>query len=141
MSEYDLDAQKVKEALNARALEMAMYLLPNGKQHGNCWQVGSVGGEAGKSLQLSTSGAGAGLWNDFATDQGGDLLTLWMAVYGLTFREALREAADYLGIEPNSYARQLSPEAITLLKTSLEQGLNLDEKEKLKQLTRGFKHG
>jgi len=139
MSEYDIDSSTVKAGLSNKALEIAIYLLPGGKLNGNTWQVGSVGGEEGKSLHISISGAGAGLWHDFATGEGGDLISLWMQIYGLSFRDALYEAAQYLGIEPNAYDRPLSKEAVELLKQSLDLGLNVDDRERLRALTKGFK--
>jgi len=63
-----------------------------------------------------------------------------MNVYGLSFRDALKEAAIYLGIEPNTYSRQLSHEAITLLRQSFEQGVSIEERTRLKELIKGFKH-
>ncbi|MDA9521473.1 hypothetical protein XI06_14210 [Bradyrhizobium sp. CCBAU 11434] len=41
-------------------------------------RIGNVEGEAGSSLSIRLTGADAGLWKDHATDEGGDLITLYM---------------------------------------------------------------
>lgn len=91
-------AGEVSDALASQVDSVAAYLLPNGKREGREWCVGSVAGEGGKSLKLSLSGARAGRWKDFATDQGGDLIDLWAATRGVDLRTAINEAKEYLGI-------------------------------------------
>lgn len=82
-------------------------LLPNGKKQGNEWRVGSIDGEAGQSLGVSLSGSKAGVWSDFATGQGGDLLDLWCAVRQQQFREAIKDVKKWLGIaEPKFYKQK-----------------------------------
>ena len=63
--------------------------LPNGKRRGHEWMVGSLNGEAGDSLSINLR---TGKWADFAgKDKGGDLLSLYAAVRGLSQLEAARE--------------------------------------------------
>lgn len=73
-------------------------LLPHGQRKGAEWCVGSVDGEHGESLKVHMTGDKAGVWSDFSTGEGGDLIGLWIAAKGLSLRDACKEAADYLGI-------------------------------------------
>ena len=110
MSKYDIDIVDVRTALGHVMPSVVMYLLPNGHQFGGEWQVGCVGGDAGKSLRVALVGPKAGLWHDFATNEGGDILTLWMAARGVDFRAALLEAADFVGIKARSYTQSFRDE-------------------------------
>ena len=77
-------------------------LWPNGKREGHEWRVGDVYGSAGHSLACQLQGAKAGMWCDFAnpdTDKG-DLLDAWAKCYGIGIGDALKQARNYLGIEP-----------------------------------------
>jgi twinkle protein len=86
-------------ALLARDAEgVARTLLPNGKREGAEWRIGSVDGEAGKSTGVHLTGQKAGVWCDFSTGEGGDLLDLWAKVRGVGIGEACRQAAEYLGV-------------------------------------------
>lgn len=87
-------------ALLARDAEtVAKRLLPNGKRVGNEWKCGSLAGEAGQSLSLRLTGDKAGLWSDFATGEGGDLIDLWRETNSMTVPAAIKAAKDYLGID------------------------------------------
>ncbi len=98
------DILAIKRGLAERALDVAQMLLPAGRKEANEWRVGSLDGERGKSLGVHLAGAKAGVWTDFASGQGGDLIDLWMAVKGLSLTEALGEARGYLGISrPEPY--------------------------------------
>lgn len=85
--------------LGQQADAVAAMLLPNGKRQGAEWCVGSIGGEPGDSLRVHLGGTKAGWWKDFAGDQGGDLIGLWMAVNRCDLREACRGAMEYLGLQ------------------------------------------
>ena len=86
-------------ALLARDVEgVAKMLLPNGKRDGHEWRVGSLDGEAGKSMGVHLTGQKAGVWGDFATGEGGDLLDLWAKVRGIGIGETCQQVRDYLGI-------------------------------------------
>ena len=93
-----MTAKEISRELALRVENVSRYLLPNGKKQGHEWCVGSVSGEAGLSLKVHLSGDKAGVWADFATNENGDLLTLWARTRNLTISEAMKEAASYLGI-------------------------------------------
>lgn len=81
-----------------QADRVARYLLPNGHKEANEWCVGSVDGEAGKSLKVNL--AGKKTWADFAS---GDLLDLWVLVRGCQLHEAMREAKEFLGLKDDDH--------------------------------------
>ena len=111
------DIVEVKRMLADRAQAVAEMLLPNGRKEAQEWRVGSTGGEKGQSLGVHLSGAKAGIWSDFTTGEGGDLLDLWVAVKGGTLGDALDAARAWLGVtrqkpyrEPqNNYQRPQKP--------------------------------
>lgn len=101
-----MNAGDIARQLAERAADVAAYLLPDGKRAGPEWKVGSIGGEVGGSLSVRVTGAKAGVWKDFESGEGGDLLDLWAACRGLSVAEALRESAAYLGVRETRPARE-----------------------------------
>lgn len=95
----------VKRGLADRARAVCEMLLPNGRLVSGEWEVGSVGGEAGKSLKVCITGNKAGVWADFAAGTGGDLIDLWMGARNLSLVETLDEAREYLGLEKPTFTR------------------------------------
>lgn len=107
---------EVSQRLVSEAESIASMLLPNGKREGAEWVAGSVAGEDGRSLKVRVSGNKAGVWRDFASDAGGDLIDLWAATRQISLKEAFDQAREYLGIsEPKltapkrSYSRPAKP--------------------------------
>lgn len=98
------DITALKIMLADRALEITQKLLPNGRREGSEWRAGSVNGERGQSLGVHLTGAKAGVWSDFNSGQGGDLIDLWMACRGQDLPSALEDIRSYLGVErPTPY--------------------------------------
>jgi len=93
-----MTAGEIAERLAEDAASVAMYLLPEGKRQGAEWCVGDITGKKGQSLRVRLTGTKAGVWRDFATEDGGDLLDLWAAVRALPIAKALDEAREFLGI-------------------------------------------
>jgi len=99
-----VDISEISRQLNSRAEDVAKMLLPGGKREGSEWRAGDTSGDRGRSLGVHLSGAKVGVWRDFSSDKGGaDLLDLWAVVKGISLREALREAKQYLGIVEPSF--------------------------------------
>ena len=69
-----MNAAELSQRLADNAAAVAEYLLPKGKRAQGEWKAGSVSGEAGQSLSVRIAGAKKGVWQDFATGQGGDML-------------------------------------------------------------------
>ena len=101
-----MNARDLAQALAADAGAVAQHLLPKGRKAGGEWKAGSIAGEAGQSLSVRLTGAKRGLWRDFASDEGGDLLDLWAATRGLSVAEAMAEAKSFLGIRDQMPQRE-----------------------------------
>ncbi len=82
-----------------------MHLLPNGKRKGQHWLVGDITGSPGESLQITMNGSAAGRFMDFSNKEvkGATLLWLWSKVKGTTYKEAVMQASDFLGIKTDDY--------------------------------------
>lgn len=112
------DITEIKRMLSDRAQAVAEMLLPGGRKDGQEWRAGSTAGEKGQSLGVHLSGQKAGVWQDFQSGEGGDLLDLWVACKGGTLSEALDSARAWLGVtrpepyrEPKkTYARPPKPQ-------------------------------
>lgn len=76
------DSQAVKDRLLQNLPHALGALLPAGVVRGQKFMVGNIKGDAGDSLIVELSGTKAGLWHDFATGAGGDVLDLWAAIKG-----------------------------------------------------------
>ncbi len=92
-------AKDLSDRLSQRAEEFSRFLFPQGKKSGNEWCVGSLQGEKGTSLKIHLKGVKAGVWCDFATGQGGDLLDLWAQKENVSLLEAMKGVSAYLGIK------------------------------------------
>lgn len=95
---HPLYASQLSARMSDRIEQVCHELLPKGVRKYNRWVCGSVNGEAGESLKVEMMGEKRGIWSDFATGEGGDLLDLWCAVRRVTVSVAMTEAATFLGI-------------------------------------------
>jgi hypothetical protein len=95
------DVAELKVQLVERMQEVAEFLLPNGQLTDMQWTCGSAKGEPGQSLNLELYRDKAGLWHDFATREGGDILDLWQSARGVNFKTALEEAHQFLEDQDN----------------------------------------
>ncbi len=95
---YNFTAKDISQKLSDNIDGALSQLLPNGRARGREYHVGSTQGEPGDSLLVCLSGPKKGVWSDFSTGEGGDLLDLWASVRSVTLKEALLEASGYLGI-------------------------------------------
>ena len=101
-SRRTVDAEDIRQRLHANPRAFVEWLFSGraviGKHEA---RVADTSGAAGESLSIALTGADAGLWKDFATDEGGDLIGLYMANMGYgrgSFQLALKEIAkEFLG--------------------------------------------
>lgn len=108
-------AKNIVSLLEQNAERVVKYLLPNGKQKGHEWCVGSVNGEPGESLKVCLEGNKRGVWCDFAGGLSGDLLNLWCQCRNLGVGEAISEIKQWLSIaspifEPQRRSNWVKPE-------------------------------
>ena len=95
-----VDVELIRQALLSRIEDVLFYLLPSGHIKNNCFHIGSIKGEAGKSLIVQLAGEKQGHWFDFATNQGGDIFSLWEEVrdyHKSDFNKLLIEISEWLG--------------------------------------------
>lgn len=96
-----LPVDELKSLLLGRLSEVLHYLLPSGVIRGGKFHVGDIQGNKGESLVVELNGPKAGIWHDFATDEGGDIIALWAGVYckdtRRDFPEIIRAIHEWLG--------------------------------------------
>ncbi len=100
-----LDAADLNRRLLDRCEEVCAHLLPNGKRKGIHWVAGGITGEAGESLQITIAGSAAGRFIDFANKdvKGATFLWLWSKAKNCSYREAVKQAAEFLGVKQDDY--------------------------------------
>jgi twinkle protein len=101
-------AKELSQLLATQAETVARHLLPNGKLIGQEWCTGDIGDNRGKSLKVRISGFKAGLWADFSQGTGkgtsGDLIDLWASERSISISQAMKEAAEYLGLYDQQFS-------------------------------------
>ncbi len=98
-----LTVGEISAMLAGRIQTLARELLPNGKQEGHEWRVGSLAGEEGRSLAVHLSGRKAGVFADFSTGETGDALDLVAQVlFNGDMKRAVEWAKRWLGLEDAS---------------------------------------
>ena len=126
-----MKANEIAALLSRQVEGVVRELLPNGKRVGQEWRVGSVEGESGKSMGVHMTGEKAGVWLDGESGQAGDLVGLWMAVKGLSLRDACKEAMDYLGVRED----RIDPPPRRTYSTPTRQGVSKLQADHLAWLT------
>lgn len=92
----DINFKALADALLDRAESLVPQWLQGGRRDGHEWRCGGLTGGAGTSMGVNLV---KGVWQDFATgEKGGDLTSLYAAIYGMTQAEAARDLADSLGL-------------------------------------------
>lgn len=85
------------DALLAQADTLVPMWLPGGKRVNGEWVCGSLSGGEGHSTSVNLKN---GRWADFSADEkGGDLVSLYAAIHGLTMGKAAVEVARECGLE------------------------------------------
>lgn len=97
-------AQRTRDELASRAREFVEWLFDGRAliaRDGKTAMIGDVLGTPGESLNIVLRGAKAGAWHDFAnqSDQGSDLIGLYMANMGYDRRRDFVKALDEIGSE------------------------------------------
>lgn len=96
-----MDIGDIAQMLNGQVEALVRELLPHGVKDGAEWRVGSVHGEAGRSMAVRLTGPKRGTWCDFAApNHKGDALDLVAhSLFAGDKREALRWARAWLGVD------------------------------------------
>lgn len=93
-----IPVSEISRRLAERAEAVCKNLVAGGEIVKNEYVCAGIRGGEGKSLKVHLSGSYAGHWKDWATDDHGDLLDLWMASRSLSPGEAVKQAKEWLGI-------------------------------------------
>lgn len=108
--------QRANEAALGQITELLPVWLPGGRHEGQEYVCASLDGGQGQSCKVNL---GTGKWADFATgEKGGDLVSLFAAIYGLRQSDAAQRIAEDLGITPDQTPYRLSNKASTQRGTS-----------------------
>lgn len=92
-----INFKALADALLARGQPLLEAWLPGGKRNGHEYACGSLSGGEGSSCSVNLN---TGAWGDFATgEQGGDWLSLYAAIHGLTMGKAAVQVARDEGLE------------------------------------------
>ena len=89
--EQKLSVEVLKQRLHNQLTAVLVHLFPYGKIRNPHFVIGNVQGEAGESLKVELSGPKIGMWHDFSTGEGGDILSLWGAAKGWDHRHEFPE--------------------------------------------------
>jgi len=92
--------ERLRHELRSRTEDVLRYLFPAGKVNGPHFEVGDVCGTPGKSLKITMSGEYRGLWRDFESGEGGDLISLWQKTKGQDFRAAVKDIETFFSLAP-----------------------------------------
>ncbi|APR99014.1 AAA family ATPase [Wolbachia endosymbiont of Folsomia candida] len=93
-----LEKEQLKAQLLLNIRSCLSYLLPRGVFRGDKFYVGDVQGNKGKSMVVELTGSKVGLWHDFSSGEGGDIIDLWAAVTGKNqFTETIEDIAKWIG--------------------------------------------
>jgi len=91
-----IDFNEINAKLIGSAESYCNEWLPGGKVKGGSYRIGGIDGSIGSSMAVNLS---TGKWYDHATeDKGGDLISLYAAVYSLTQGEAGKELEGTVNI-------------------------------------------
>lgn len=92
-----MNFQKINQAAIQSLVSLCEEWLPNGHKEGGEYKVGSLAGEAGRSLSINLK---SGVWADFSSgDKGGDPISLFAAIRNISQGDSARELSARLGIE------------------------------------------
>lgn len=101
MSDRRTDTAEVKALLLQRIESLARELCPDGRRAGRYWLAKCPWRDdrhAG-SFWVMVGGGSAGAWRDEATGEKGDVLRLIEKAKGLSFRDTMKWARDWVGLE------------------------------------------
>ena len=122
-----IDIKRLRDDLNARAEEVAQHYLGNPKiRSGGTLRYGMNKG----SLVVTIQGPRQGLWRDFQTGEGGDMLKLIQhTMEGANFKDVLQEATRFVG-GYSTYTQTHTPSQVIQNKTTdLDASLSKEYKK------------
>lgn len=94
-----VDIGVVKARLQANLEAYLRGWFPNGKVIGPEFCIGDLSGQAGTSLKVSLRDGKAGVWQDFATGDTGDILDLYCRHHRISLVQGMKKLAGEIGIQ------------------------------------------
>ena len=102
MSTVSISTDEIRNRLINQLEDVLRHLLPNGKLYHRQYHVGNIQGDSGESLKIELQGTKAGMWQDFATGEGGNIFDLWAKVRGIDakgdFPKLMEEIQNWLSL-------------------------------------------
>ena len=99
--QLELSVDELKTRLLGSLRGALSHLYPAGAFRHGKFLVGDAQGNKGESLTVELTGSKAGMWHDFATKEGGDIISLWAVATGqdgrASFPALLDDIRDWLG--------------------------------------------
>jgi len=90
----ELSVDDLKARLLGSLRGALTYLFPAGAFRHGKFLVGDAQGNKGESLTVELTGSKAGMWHDFATKEGGDIISLWAVATGQEGRSSFPALLD-----------------------------------------------
>lgn len=136
--------REIAQMLQPMAESIVWQLFPQARRDGPFLCVGSLQGEAGKSLKIKIRGTNAGSWADYATSKGdplgkGDLLKLLQHTIGNgDLGAAVREAKRMLSIDSMDPAKLDRHRRSAAKAQARAEQRDKDDKEKARAQSEGL---
>ncbi len=145
-----MDSSELKKLCVDKIEQICVHLYPNGKERNGNWWIGDIQGSAGNSFGICIKdNRNKGLGYEFnasgGSRSGHDIFDMWMAVKGCSFKEALSQIHQYLGIveeiqrplpvrkpTPFDLRHLLSSKKSPVQKYLEDRGINADTQRKYK---------
>lgn len=110
---FEARRERLRGALICQLPSVLHHLFPSGKIRNGAFKIGGLDGQRGDSLTVTLRGEQAGLWQDFATGEGGDIFDLWAAAHQLDarrdFAALLDSIENWMGTAPIRSAPRREP--------------------------------
>lgn len=95
--------EKIKNIALSQLPSLLKTIFPSGSIKGHEFLIGDIQGNTGNSMRVELQGDKAGLWNDFASENSGDIFDLLATHFRLDtnshFNELLDKAESLLSID------------------------------------------
>jgi len=94
MAVHSFDAAEVKAAISHKLDRIIKDIFPKAKKDGREFRIGSLSGDEGKSMSISTDPTKMGAWYDHNGSGEGDIFNILEATLGLNYGDAITHLAE-----------------------------------------------
>lgn len=104
------DIPEILKRLPGQIDDLVQKLFPEAKKERSSWRIGSLSGEKGTSLSISTKSHNAGVYVDHGDHTiRGDVFNLVANARNLQRREAIKWVAEFVGVQPHEMMERKMP--------------------------------